>query len=331
MLRSGRILRSTRSMRSTPYHLYHLDRSIRAPKRCARGPVVHVAGAAAAASPALRARRGAAGTIAAMAVADLGDVTLDYSVFGEGPPVLGVMGFALDKRFWAAQVPAVTAGNTFITFDNRGVGRSTREAATSIDEMASDAVRLLDHLEIETAVVFGVSMGGTIAQRIALDHPERVSALILAVTWARPIEFMRRQHAIARKIIQTMTLPEFSEQALLRMFTPRFFEIGQEMIDRMIASFDAPGAPAVATAEALLAQLDALDKHDVLAELGRISVPTLVIGGKMDVTVPYLGSEEIAATIPGAQLVTLETGHGCMIEEMEPFNRAVTDFLASLR
>jgi aminoacrylate hydrolase len=266
-----------------------------------------------------------------MTMADLGDISLDYSVFGDGPPVLGVMGFALDKRFWAAQVPAVTAGNKFITFDNRGVGRSSREAAGSIDEMADDAVRLLDFLEIDRAVVFGMSMGGTIAQRIALDNPDRVSALILAVTWARPIEFMRRQHKIARTILQTMTLPEFSEQALLRMFTPRFFEIGQAMIDQMVASIDAPGAPPMATAEALIAQLDALDKHDVLADLPRVSVPTLVIGGKMDVTVPYLGSEEIAATIPGAKFVTLETGHGCMIEEMEPFNRAVTEFLASLR
>jgi pimeloyl-ACP methyl ester carboxylesterase len=266
-----------------------------------------------------------------MTVADLGDIRLDYSSFGDGPPVLGVMGFALDKRFWAAQVPAVTAGNTFITFDNRGVGRSSPEAAGSIDEMAHDAVRLLDHLEIEKVVVFGMSMGGTIAQRIALDNPDRVSALILAVTWARPIEFARRQHKIARKILQTMTLPEFSEQALLRMFTPEFFEVGREMIDQMVASLDAPGAPAMASAEALIAQLDALDKHDVLADLPRIAVPTLVIGGKKDMTVPYLGSKEIAAAIPGAKLVTLETGHGCMIEEMEAFNGAVTEFLASLR
>jgi pimeloyl-ACP methyl ester carboxylesterase len=266
-----------------------------------------------------------------MTVADLGDVTLDYSVHGEGDPVLGVMGFALDKRFWAAQVPAVTAGNRFITFDNRGVGRSDRTAAGSIDEMADDAVRLLDHLDIDKAVIFGVSMGGTIAQRIALDHPDRVTGLILAVTWARPIEFMRRQHRAARAILESLSLQDFTNQALLRMFTPRFFEIGEEIIDRMVASMDAPGAPPIATAEALLAQLDALDKHDVLADLPRISVPTLVIGGKMDMTVPYLGSEEIAAAIPGAKLVTLETGHGCMIEEMEPFNRAVTDFLASLR
>jgi pimeloyl-ACP methyl ester carboxylesterase len=266
-----------------------------------------------------------------MPLADLGDIQLDYSDFGEGPPVLGVMGFALDKRFWAAQVPAVTAGNRFITFDNRGTGRSSRNAPTTVDEGAIDAVRLLDHLEIDRTVVFGVSMGGTIAQRIALDHPQRVSALILGVTWARPIEYMLRRHDVARTILRVGKLEDFSQAALLQMFTPQFYEVGAEMIDRMVASIDAPGAPAVAGADALLAQLDALDKHDVLADLPRIDVPTLVIGGRMDMTVPYFGSEEIAATIPGAKLVTLETGHGCMIEEMQDFNEAVTGFLASLR
>jgi pimeloyl-ACP methyl ester carboxylesterase len=266
-----------------------------------------------------------------MPLADLGDIQLDYWDRGEGPPVLGVMGFALDKRFWAAQIPAVTAGNRFIAFDNRGVGRSSSEPPTSIDEAAADGVRLLDHLEIERSVVFGVSMGGTIAQRIALDYPERVSALILAVTWARPIEYMLRRHELGRLILRVGSLEDFSQSALLQMFTPQFFEIGRELIDRMVASIDAPGAPPMATAEVLQTQIDALDKHDVLADLPRIDVPTLVLGGRMDMTVPYFGSEEIAGAIPGAKLVTLETGHGCMIEEMEQFNKAVTEFLASLR
>ena len=266
-----------------------------------------------------------------MPLADVGDVQLDYWDRGEGPPVLGVMGFALDKRFWAAQIPAITAGNRFIAFDNRGTGRSSRDAPTTIDEAAVDAVRLLDYLEIDRTVVFGVSMGGTIAQRIALDYPERVSALILGVTWARPIEYMLRRHNLGRLILRHGDLEDFSQSALLQMFTPQFFEIGREIIDRMVASIDAPGAPPVATAEVLLAQLDALDKHDVLEDLPRIDVPTLVLGGRMDMTVPYFGSEEIAAAIPGAELVTLETGHGCMIEEMEDFNRAVIRFLASLR
>src|SRR5436309_15676642 len=125
-----------------------------------------------------------------MPTVDLGDAQLFYRRSGSGPPVLGIMGFALDHRFWAGQSATVTAQNEFITFDNRGVGYSTGELATSIDVMATDAVRLLDHLGIERAVILGVSMGGAIAQRLAVDYPERVSALVLAVTLARPIDVM---------------------------------------------------------------------------------------------------------------------------------------------
>nr|MDQ3879416.1 alpha/beta hydrolase [Actinomycetota bacterium] len=193
-------------------------------------------------------------------------------------------------------------------------------------------IRLLDHLGIEKTVVFGVSMGGTIAQRMTLDHPDRVSALILGVTWARPIEFMRRQHALARWFLDKGgSSQELAEIAMLQMFTPRFFEVGKEAIDQIVAAFtSAPGGPVAPSAASLVGQLDAMDKHDTLADLPSISCPTMVLGGKTDMLAPYFGSEEIAAAIPGAKLVSFETGHGCMVEEMEDFNRAVSDFLGAL-
>jgi pimeloyl-ACP methyl ester carboxylesterase len=264
-------------------------------------------------------------------IADVGDARLYYSLRGDGPPVLGIMGFALDQRFWAGQVPAVTQTHSFITFDNRGIGRSTGEPPTSIDQMAGDAIALLDHLEIDKAVIFGVSMGGAIAQRLAVEHPERVAGLILAVTWARPIEFMRRQHDIARLIIQTSRgVDALIEVSLVRMFTPRFFELGREVIDRLVGAFMAEGGPGMPVKDVLLAQLDALDKHDVLADLPSISCPTLVLGGETDMMVPGFASKEISEAIPGAELEMFRTGHGCMIEELEPFNAAVSKFLASL-
>ncbi|MDQ3962801.1 MAG: alpha/beta hydrolase [Actinomycetota bacterium] len=263
-----------------------------------------------------------------MPTANLGDLELNYSDHGDGSPVLGIMGYSLDKRFWAAQIPAVTKTHRFIVFDNRGIGRSTGGAPTSIDQMADDSVRLLDHLGIEKAVMFGVSMGGAITQRLVLDHPDRVEALILAVTWARPIEFMRRQHELSREIFQLddrLLLPA----AMLKMFTPHFFEVGRELVDQMTAAAQSLGAerPRV---DVLRGQLDAIDKHDVLAELGQVSCPTLVLGGHMDQIVPGFASEEIAAAIPGAALEMFATGHGCMIEEAEGFNAAVERFLGSL-
>ena len=261
--------------------------------------------------------------------ADLGDVSLHYKEHGDqaNPPCLGVMGFALDQRYWAMQVQGVTKTHRFITFDNRGVGRSNGEPVTSIKEMADDAVRLLDHLGIDKTVVFSLSRGGAITQRIVLDHPDRVSALILGITFARPIEFMRRQHEVGRFVIRNGGPEMLLESALVRMFTPKFFEIGREVVDQMVKANMTEGGP---SSEVLLAQLDALDGHDVLHELPRVSAPTLVLGAKMDQMVPGFASEEIAEAIPGAELVMFETGHGCSVEEMEAFNGAVHGFLSSL-
>ena len=265
-----------------------------------------------------------------MPLAELGDISLHYRTYGSGAPVLGIMGFGLDQRYWASQVPAVSSGNTFITFDNRGSGRSSREPANSIDEMADDAVRLLDHLEIDKAVVFGASMGGTIAQRLVIDHPERVSALVLAITWARPIEYMRRQHVLAREVIEKLGTDAFMEASLLWMFSPQFFEMGREVVDQLVSAFNAPGGPEPMDGAALLTQMDALDKHDVLEDLKNVSVPTLVVGGRFDMMIPGFASEEIAAAIPGAQLEMYDKGHGLMLEEMDAFNRRLRGFLDSL-
>lgn len=265
-----------------------------------------------------------------MPTVELPDATIHYKVWGEGPPVLGIMGFGLDQRFWASQIGAITARNSFITLNNRGIGRSKGEPPTTIEGMAADALAVLDHLQIDRAVAFGASMGGAIAQRIALEHPDRVAGLILAVTWARPVEFMRRQHEVARMIIESHGPRALIDASLVRMFTPQFFEAGAETIDRMVAAFYASEGPGLPSREALVAQLDAIDKHDALAELPRIRCPVLVLGAKMDVMAPFFASEEIARAIPGAELAAFETGHACMIEEMEAVNDRISAWLARL-
>lgn len=264
-----------------------------------------------------------------MPQADLGDISLHYKTYGSGPPVLGIMGFGLDQRFWAGQVPAVSSGNTFITFDNRGVGRSTRVPPTSIDEMADDAIRLLDHLEIERTVLFGASMGGTIAQRLVLDHPERVTALVLAITFARPVEYTRRLMEIGVKVLEHFNYEEFARSSMLWMFSPSFLETSAAAMDQMIASFAAPGAPATITYDTLAGQLEAIAKHDVRDELHKIACPTLVVGGRTDMMAPFFASEEIAGAIPGARLEAFESGHGLMLENLDAFNALLRSFLDS--
>lgn len=261
--------------------------------------------------------------------ADLGDIAMSYSEHGDGAPVLGIMGYALDKRFWGPQIPAVTATNRFVIFDNRGMGRSTGGAPTSIDQMADDTVRLLDHVGIEETIVFGASMGGAIAQRLTLDHPDRVKALILTVSFARSTEFMKRQHAVMHDLlgVDGWTRQKFVEVSLIRMFTPQFFEVGTEVIDQLVRAVSLLEEREEWHPEVLQAQLDAMDKFDHRDELPRITCPTLVIGARLDFMAPIYASEELAAGIPKAELHVLETGHGCMIEEMDAFNALVSDFL----
>jgi pimeloyl-ACP methyl ester carboxylesterase len=265
-----------------------------------------------------------------MPLAELDDVTLNYQTRGEGSVVIGVMGFGLDQRFWAGQIPTITAQNTFLTFDNRGTGGSTGNLPSSIEAMASDTIRLLDHLNIDRATVFGASMGGAVAQRVALDHPERVKALVLAVTWARPTEYMRRENELARTLIESSGEEAFIEASLLHLFTPRFFEVGRDAIEQMLRAFSAGGAPPVPTPEVLNAQLDAIAGHNTLAQLHRITCPTLVVGGRFDMTVPFLCAEEIADAIPGCEFEVFEAGHGLMLEHMDAFNERLGKFLASV-
>lgn len=264
-----------------------------------------------------------------MPLADLGDIQLFYKDQGEGPPVVGIMGFLLDHRYWAAQASTVARHNRFITFDNRGTGKSGGEAPSTSEEMAEDTIRLMDFLEIEKAVIFGVSMGGTIAQRLVAAHPERVAGLILAATSARPTEFMMRRHTLARMLAEDWGPRKLFEASLLFFFTPKFFEAGRDVIDRVFDALDREGDSLPLAS--VLKQLDVVEKHDSVADLPHIDCPTLVMGAKMDVMVPYIASEEIAAAIPGAEFATFETGHAFMIEEMDACNRRIAQFLASLR
>ena len=112
--------------------------------------------------------------------------TLYYEDHGEGEPLLCVMGLAADVLAWALQVPAFSARHRTVVFDNRDVGRSSLAAgAYEIADMARDALALADGLELERFHLLGVSMGGAIAQEMALPAPERVRTLTLAVTFAR--------------------------------------------------------------------------------------------------------------------------------------------------
>jgi len=266
-----------------------------------------------------------------MPTTKVGDINIYYEVHGEGEPLLLIMGLGADVTGWLFQTSEFSKEYRVIVFDNRGVGRTDApDSPYSIEMMADDAAGLLYALGIEKAHIIGLSMGGMIAQELALKYPQRVKSLILATTAAGPSEgIFRAGHVIdtwARMVQEGVSLETRIGEQLIWIFTDKFFENEEQFnmtLNVMLSN------PYPQPAYALARQVAACLEHDARDRLGQIAVPTLVLVAKEDILLPVKLSEAIAAGIPSAELVVLEGGgHGFNFEIPDKFNQAVLDFWA---
>ncbi|MGZ4211420.1 MAG: alpha/beta fold hydrolase [Actinomycetota bacterium] len=254
------------------------------------------------------------------------DAQIAYDIDGEGDPLLLIMGLGADRRMWMLQMPVFTSHYRCITFDNRGVGDSVAPPGPfSMEQMAADALAVLDETGVERAHVLGISMGGAIAQHLALKSPERVRSLALASTWCSKNPYTQRMSEIGRMILSAAGQAAITRTSMLWLFTPKFIldrDHFVQQIEQMALQF-------ATHPEVFDRQLGALLEHDVRDELARLDVPTLVMCGRRDIMVPPELSEELAGAIPGAELAILEGGHAYNVEEFDAFNKTVLDFFAS--
>ena len=253
--------------------------------------------------------------------------TLYYEVHGEGEPLLAVMGLAADTLAWALQVPAFAARHRTVVFDNRDVGRSSMaQGSYEIRDMAGDALALADALDLESFHLLGVSMGGAIAQEIALTAPERVRTLTLAVTWAAGSAGARKLAQVWGARVQRMTREEHVDELMLLNLSEAFFENAEAVAWLRGMMLENPHPQPT---EAFARQLDACGRHDARERLASLSMPTHVIGAEQDILVPVWKQRELAALIPDAKLTVFEgSAHGANLERADEFNRAVLDFIA---
>ena len=252
-----------------------------------------------------------------------------YEVHGEGRPLLLISGLGNDLSSWALQVPDLARRYRVISFDNRGSGRTDApDQPYSIRMMAGDTAGLMDALRIEKAHVLGVSMGGYIAEELAMACPGRVTSLVLATTSVGPYLLkISLLQAWARQALSGMS-PMTSFQIMLPfMFNDRCFE-DPGVLEMAVGTI----AGHSSTPPHILArQMTACAEHDARDRIGQIRVPTLVLAGKEDPFVPFSLSQELAASIPGARLKVLEGGgHGFSASMAGTFNRAVLEFLDQL-
>ena len=256
---------------------------------------------------------------------------LYYEEVGAGDPLLLISGNGRDHRDWNGVRDDFANRYRVIVSDHRGTGQSDKPGAPpySIQGFAHDAIALLDHLGIARAHVYGHSMGGMIGQQLAISHPERVGAVVLAAT--APSNPMNNTvgHAVSRTAeVETLMahLPTDPEQAVkvfqLTIFSPAYLEAHPEQIQAELQAIPVPE-------HALRLHLQAAKGHDAYDLLPTIQAPTLVMHGSDDQRLPTANAYLLAGRIPGAELSIIPGGrHGFLVEFREETSRVVNEFLA---
>ncbi|TCT02076.1 alpha/beta fold hydrolase [Aquabacter spiritensis] len=252
-------------------------------------------------------------------------IDLAYDLEGRGPPLLIIGGLAADRIFWALARPLLSDFTT-LCFDNRDAGASGRaESAYNVADMARDALAVMDAAGWEKAHVLGHSLGGAIAQELALLAPERVDSLILANTLAHQDGYTRGLLALLTRLRRELA-DEVTFVSTLATFT-----LGRATL--ATASLDAIARQALATSP--LQEIAAFERQaaacrgvDTLARIGAIQARTLVLATPDDRFFAPVFARRIADAIPGARLQDIPlSGHCPMIEVPDAFAKAVRDFL----
>ncbi len=240
---------------------------------------------------------------------------------GSGAPLLLIMGLGWPYQGWWRLRPVLSEKYRTIALDNRGVGRSEAPAGPySIAQMAADAAGVLNAARVNTAHIFGVSMGGMIAQEFALQYPKKVRSLILGCTAAGGPEAVRaEEEAVLR------TRGQDPDQ-FARAINPFIYDAGTS--PQLVEEDTAVRRKWYASADVYFAQLQAVTAWEAYSRLAQISAPTLVIHGENDRLVPAENGKRIAGRIPGAKLVTIPgASHVFTTDQPAVAQAAILDFL----
>ncbi len=242
---------------------------------------------------------------------------------GSGEPVLLIMGLGYPSCLWHRSRPVLSQYFRTVAFDNRGVGLSdVPPGPYSIVTMASDAAAVLDAAGILNAHIFGVSMGGMIAQEFALQYPARTRSLILGCTSPGGHSAVRAE----RKVSDILMARGMSLEQARKAMLPYIYDAGtpREKIEEDI-SLRRRWLPSL---EGYTAQLQGILAWEGYSRIAQIAAPTLVIHGKSDALVPSGNGELIAGLIPGAKLVLIErASHLFLTDQTEAAHREILEFL----
>ncbi len=261
--------------------------------------------------------------------AGISDRGIHWESTGDGPPVLLIMGLGLSGGAWWRTVPVLARSFRVITFDHRGVGRSMSATYSFTTEgMADDAISVLDSARTDSAHIYGISLGGMVAQQLALRHPRRARSLVLGATHPggpravapdeHAIDFFRRRPGLPQDEAAWASVPyNYGPRARAEQAA----RIAQDIEQRLRHPFPAA---------AYRAQLYAAQLHNCLGRLGRVRAPTLIIHGRHDRLIPAANAELLAEAIPQARLRILEQSGHLYPTEQPSIDEEISAFIAEV-
>ena len=264
-----------------------------------------------------------------MPIAKLKDISIYYEVYGKGVPLLLIGGLGSDSASWFAVVNDFSKYFQTIVFDNRGCGRSdSPNEAYSVSSMAEDTIKLLDFLKINKTHIIGHSMGGYIAQELAIKYPERVDKLILASS--APIS-SKRNNIFFKDIYNQIEREGRCEHLIRRwtfwLFTPKLFE-DSKFMDMFITN--SMKYPYSQKPEGFKNQVEAIISFDARDKIKNIKAKTLILEGKYDILITPEEAEILAQSIRGSTYQLLDgVAHCIQIENPKLFTDTALRFLNS--
>ncbi|MCX6007740.1 MAG: alpha/beta hydrolase [Chloroflexi bacterium] len=266
-----------------------------------------------------------------MPFADVGGVKIFYEIGGQGDPLIMIQGYGHNSLHWG-KLPNEFAKLQYqvILIDNRGTGRSDKpDAPVTVSQMADDVSKVMDALSLKRASVFGVSMGGMIAQEFALNHADRLINLVLGCTMAGGPNSIKPTPEGAKILydfdyLKNMT-PEQRSREVFRFFcSDEFVEENPDALKEYHEATIEYPTPTYIFAR----QAEAISKFDTWDRLEKIKAPTMIITGTSDHIIPFKNSEFLEQRIPGAELTLLQDKrHGFFIEGMDSTRIFVNGFM----
>lgn len=231
--------------------------------------------------------------------AQVNHLKLYYQILGDhGYPLVMVMGLSFSHLDWGTVLPQLLSQNyRIILFDNRDAGFSSNASQPyTMAHMADDIAGLLEALAIDRAHVFGISLGGMIAQQFALKYPQKLSKLILGCTAC--------SGSSLQGVSKTLAATSLTEL----LFTPAYIQANRQELENFLSRiYRYHSKP-----EGFMRQLGAIATHDVCQQLNQITASTLILTGDSDIVIPPKHSDVLSQALPNAKLITpiLDAGHG---------------------